>query len=167
MLEQVTETKGLTATASEPNLARRRAGTGSHALILKAAQALPPADRALLQSVYADGRSAAEVARLRNVPERRISYHVRRLTRLVLSPEYAFVLEHRRRWSRNRARIATDCFIRGRSIREAARLSRISYHAALQHYHAVLALMQAHESPPLRIDTPTPQTARDILGGAA
>jgi|GEM_PF-4299127 len=138
---------------------RRTRGTGSHALIVKAAQALPARDRALLEAVFQDGRSAAELARVRGVSPRHLSRTIRVLVKRVLSPEYRFVVANRRHWPRSRAKVATVCFVQGRGIREAARLARLTFHSARRHHDAVLALLSAE--PPSRAVTqdPTHDTA--------
>jgi hypothetical protein len=143
MEEQITSTAGVTDRFNDRTLDRRRAGRGSTALILKAGQALPATDRALLHAVFEDGEPTAKLARLRGLSPRTVTHHVRRLSHRVLSPEFAFVVANRRGWPRTRAKVATACFVQGRSIREAARLARLSFHAARRHHEAVLALMQA------------------------
>ncbi|HYE63584.1 MAG TPA: hypothetical protein VD997_16455 [Phycisphaerales bacterium] len=174
MDEQALEPQAFTDHFSARNLDRRRSGRGSQALILKGAEVLPHADRALLRAVYADGRSAAEIARLNpSVKARAVSYRVRLLTLRVLSPEFAFVSAHRRKWGRTRAKVATACFLHGLSIREAARLARVSFHTARQHHAAVLELMRSQPQPTTLLHTPEPAPlevipeSRPAMGGAA
>lgn len=144
MDEQLTQPEDFTDRFNFTTLDRRRGGRASHALILKGAEFLPAPDRALLKAVFQDGRSAAELARLNpHIKPRALSYRVRLLARRTLSPEFAFVTAHRRRWGRTRRKVATACFLHGLSIREAARLARVSFHAARQHHAAVVELMQS------------------------
>jgi DNA-directed RNA polymerase specialized sigma24 family protein len=171
MDEQLTADERLTSRFTDETLDRRRAGKGSWALLLKGAESLPQADRVLLKAVFGDGRSTAEVARMRGVSPRTVAHQVRRLSRRVLSPEFAFVVAKRRAWSRSRARVATLCFIQGCSIRDAARKTRLSFHAVRRHHDAVLALMSPGSSDDSSVGR-LPQEAASsgepmVLGGAA
>lgn len=106
MDEQLTQPEDFTDRFNFTTLDRRRGGRASHALILKGAEFLPAPDRALLKAVFQDGRSAAELARLNpHIKPRALSYRVRLLARRTLSPEFAFVTAHRRRWGRTRRKV--------------------------------------------------------------
>lgn len=113
--------------------------------ILQLLDALPEADAALLRAYYADGRPAAELASLGALPDdpRQVRARIRRLTTRVLSPLFAFVVAHRRAWPPTRRRVASLCFIDGRSLRQVAAALRLSLHAVRAHRRAVVELYHA------------------------
>lgn len=107
---------------------------------------LPESDLALLRAIYVDGRTIAETARLGGIPSPRLRLRVRRLVRRVLSREFAYVLEGRRRWSTTRRAVAEACFLQGRSTREAATFLRLSPYVVRRQREAILALCEGAAS---------------------
>ncbi|MFO0832430.1 MAG: hypothetical protein U0637_11405 [Phycisphaerales bacterium] len=101
--------------------------------ILAMAQHLKPADRALLESVYQAGQTAAAVARVRKAEPRVVRAQIRRLVARVLAPEFAHVVRRRERWSRVRQQVGRLCFVEGASLRAAARALAISVYAVRRH----------------------------------
>jgi DNA-directed RNA polymerase specialized sigma24 family protein len=110
--------------------------------LARLAEDLPPADRALIRAVYADGKSAVEVGRLSGTDPRAVRRRIRRLARRVLSPEYLFVLRHRDRWPAARRKVAVACILHGRSMRDASRELRIPLYTVRRHCEAVLAAFE-------------------------
>jgi hypothetical protein len=142
---------------------------------------LAPADRLLIESIYRDHRSVADIARLAEVDPRSLRRRVRRVVRRVLSPRFAFVASRvvelnacrtirlgadgtgasapasertgshvgavtsrdSTAWGSVRRRIAAECYINGRSIRDVAHMLNLSMHAVRRHRDAVEAVFQA------------------------
>ncbi len=127
---------------------RRRGAQAAAGVIIDRAAALCDEDRALLELVYRDHCTLRDLARLRGLPPHRIRRHIARLTRRVLSPEFAFVARFRSAWSPVRRRVAGECFLLGHSVREAAKAAGISYHAARRHLDAVRSLLEASRTRP-------------------
>jgi DNA-directed RNA polymerase specialized sigma24 family protein len=110
--------------------------------LARLADDLAPDDRALIRAVYADGKTAVDVARLSGADPRAVRRRVRRLTRRVLSPEYLFVLRHKDRWPAPRRRVAVACFLHGRTMRDAARQLRMPLYTVRRHCDAVHAAFE-------------------------
>lgn len=127
--------------AVEADLRRRRQRDMVEHLLDRAA-CLPPDDLALLRAVYADGRTAVELAALMRCDARALRRRIRRLVERLLSPRFLFVLRHRDGWSATRKRVATACVLHGRSLREAAAELRLSLHTVRRHLDAVNALFE-------------------------
>lgn len=150
---------------------RRKAQSEAARRVLDRCPHLPGPDRVLLELVFRDGRSVAEVAMLRSgrsaaagpagygesaagaggdeeslgAARRRaasLRRRVRRLVRRVLSREFLFVIHHRAGWTRSMRDVATACWIEGHSMRSAARHLSLSLHEVRRCHAAVSALMQ-------------------------
>lgn len=122
---------------------------------------LDPADRVLLESVFRDHKPVAAIARMMGVDPRTLRLRVRRLVRRVLSPQYMRVVAsidrraplpprspsapriRRSAWSHQRQRVAEECLINGRSIREAARALHLSLHTVRSHRDAAQAVVDS------------------------
>lgn len=122
---------------------RRRGVRDRAASIVHYAEFLPPQDRQLLVSVFADGLSMQDVARLMGQSDRRVRTRVHQLVKRVTDPLYLFVVSHRGEWSPRMRGIATECFVHGRSIREAAQALGFTYHTTRKARDAVAALAAA------------------------
>lgn len=90
------------------------------ALVLERADRLPEDERGLLRAVLADGRSVAEVARIRGESARSTSRRVHRIVSRALSPLFAFASQQMDGWPRRRRNVAEATVIRGLSLRAAA-----------------------------------------------
>lgn len=112
-------------------------------LIVQRSEHLPLRDRLLLQAVYGDGRTVKEVAGLIGEEPRRLRRRVSVLTRRVLSDRYIFVLRHRETWPALRRRLATACWVHGRSIKGASEEARTSFYNARKQLDAVQALLDS------------------------
>ena len=99
---------------------RRRRRREVVELVLERAGRLPEDERDLLSSVLAEGRSIAEVARIRGEPARSTSRRVHRIVARVLCPLFAYASQQMDGWPRRRRRIADATVIRGLSLRAAA-----------------------------------------------
>ncbi len=118
---------------------RRRAGSD---LVLERAHLLDPADRRLIEAIYARGVTAAAMSRLMGQPPRKLTSRVRRLVKHLCSPECALVQAMESRLPRVRREVARACFVQGLSIRAASARVGITFYAARQHLAAVRALAE-------------------------
>lgn len=117
--------------------------------LVERARHLPEPDRYLIEGVFRDGRSIAELAAMwgeNPEPGRSPKSLRRRLHRLVdrlNSPRYLLVAEYRDRWAPTRRRVATACVLHGMSLREAADALGTSLHTVRRHFDAVVAIADA------------------------
>ena len=137
-----TEERNTEPPADNPFDLRRRPRADIARTIVQRASALAPQDRTLVCSVYELGRPVAEIGRLLGIrgDARGLRRRLRHLTARILTPEFAFVLGNRDSWGPARRTVATEHFIHGRSLREIARESGMSFHAARLHRRAVQEL---------------------------
>jgi len=131
---------------------RRRQESGAVDWLLLRAQWLPTADRELIEAVYREGKSAAEIARLGGaggaggvgaasvgVVRNRIKQVVGRLC----SDKLPFVVERSPAWSPTRRRVARQCVIEGHSMRTASERLGVSLHTVRRHMGAIDELYRA------------------------
>jgi DNA-directed RNA polymerase specialized sigma24 family protein len=117
--------------------------------LVERAAHLPAPDRCLVEGVFRDGRSIAELAEL--WPEnpksgrgaRALRRRLHRLIERLNSPGFLLVAECRERWGPTRRRVATACILHGLSHREAADSLGISLHTVRRHFAAVIAITEA------------------------
>ncbi|GJM19230.1 MAG: hypothetical protein DHS20C14_14430 [Phycisphaeraceae bacterium] len=121
------------------DLRRRRAGAWVDRVLDRSAW-LPPSERTLVESVFRDGRTAVEIARLSNADARRVRRRIRRAVDRAMSPRLAFVMTSRAAWSPTRRRIADLLVIEGLSMRGASDRLGVSYHTVRRHKDAIDAL---------------------------
>ncbi len=114
-------------TESYLDLRRRSARDLADTLVGRAAH-LPPQERALLLAVYAHGRSMLETAQLLGESHRSVRTRVHQLVKRVMAPHFLYVVRYRADWTPSLRAIATECFIHGRSVRQAAKVLGFSYH---------------------------------------
>jgi DNA-directed RNA polymerase specialized sigma24 family protein len=118
------------------------------ALVERAAH-LPEADRLLIEGVFRDGRSIAQIAEvwIKNpdpaYTPKSLRRRLHRLVERLRSPAFALVAQHRDRWNPPMARVATACVLQGRSLREAADSLGMSLHTVRRHLDAVTAIAEA------------------------
>lgn len=126
---------------------RRKFESSAIDLLLARAEALPAPDLALLRAIYADNRSASEIASLVHDDPRKLRVRVRALTKRIMTPIYAFVVAHNHTWPESRRRVGIACFIQGHSQRDAAVALHTSLHAVRRHCQAIQDLFAAHTRP--------------------
>jgi len=114
--------------ATQQNLDRRTAHRLGPEQIVRLAQALPADDRLLLERRFADGLTAADIARRSRRSAATIRQRIDKLTRRLASPEFRFTLMHQNKLPRAMRKTATLLFIQGRSMRETAELTNKSLH---------------------------------------
>jgi DNA-directed RNA polymerase specialized sigma24 family protein len=111
------------------------------------AEGLPPDDHALIRALYADGKSAVELARLAGKDPREVRRRARRLVKRILSPEYLFVLRTRHRWPAPRRSVAVACILHGRPQREVAAELRVPLYTVRRHCEAIHAALETLGAP--------------------
>ncbi|MEM7755800.1 MAG: sigma factor-like helix-turn-helix DNA-binding protein [Planctomycetota bacterium] len=100
-------------------------------------------ERAVVEAVYGEGRTCADLARLMDQPADAVRRRVRRATRRAASGLFVFVATRREKWPATRRRVATRCVLEGATLREAAAELKLSLHAVRKHWDAVRALYEA------------------------
>lgn len=133
--------------AEGSDLRRRRRGEWVDQ-ILNRAEWLPAADRVLVEAVFRDGRSAAELARLTGDEPRTVRRRIKRTVERALSARLAFVVAQRASWAPTRRRVAEAIVVQGNSMREASRRLGLSYHTVRRHADAIDALYRATQHEP-------------------
>ncbi|MFG0326942.1 MAG: hypothetical protein ACF8SC_06710 [Phycisphaerales bacterium JB037] len=122
---------------------RRRRRRDLAEAILDRASWLPPDDRALIEAVYRDGRSAREVAALAGTTPRIVRTRLRRVVTRVMSDRFRFVVLARSSWTRTRRLVAESCVLCGRSMRQAAEELGVTLHTVRRHVQAIDAQHEA------------------------
>jgi DNA-directed RNA polymerase specialized sigma24 family protein len=112
------------------DLLRRRQEWGEQ--LLEHADELDRHDRALLRGVYQLGMTITELADVVGRQPRTVRHRVLRLVRRILSPEFQYVLRHRRSWPASRRAIAERVILQGRTQREVAEEFSVSVHRVRQ-----------------------------------
>lgn len=122
---------------------RRRHARREIERVVENAAALPDPDRILIETVYRDGRSVADVARLSGDDPGALRRRVRALVRRVMSPEFAYVIARRHLFAPQRRVVADSVILRGRTMRETARAMGVSLHVVRRHREAITDLADA------------------------
>lgn len=128
---------------------RRRMTPAMAERVVMRLEHLPEVDRAILRSVFVDHRTVKDLAPMSGYSAKVLRRRVSRTVKRVLGPRFGFVLERRGSWTPTRRRVATLCFIDGRSVREVATELGLSLHAVRRHREAIEALF-GEQRPPSR-----------------
>lgn len=104
---------------------------------------LPTRERALLEAMFHDGRSAVQIATLTGEEPRTIRRQIRLVVARVLSPKFGFVMRHCGQWPASRRRVGQACVLWGFSARMTARELGITLHAVRRQLDAIHALYDA------------------------
>jgi len=104
------------------------------------AEHLEPADRALIESVFERGMSAADLARAMGRDPRHVRRRLKRLITRMSSRPFQFVLRCRDKWPVNQRRVADAIVLRGLTQREAADELDLTLHQVRTYIHAVNVL---------------------------
>lgn len=157
--------------APGPDLGRLRDAALAE-VILRRADLLPPADRALLRAHFGAGLTTHHLASLSPtlIPEPRpraratrhdsppperhprpdarlVRRRIRALADRVLSREFAFVMTHQREWPPARRRAAQALVLHGLTLRDAAARTGLPIHALRRHADEIRALCEeAHRA---------------------
>lgn len=111
--------------------------------VLDRAEWLTKPDRALVESIFRDGRTAVEIAHLTREDPRAVRRRVRRAVNRAMSERLAFVMRSRSGWTSVRRRVADLTIVEGISTRLAAERLGLSYHTVRRHREAIDALFHA------------------------
>lgn len=152
---------------ADPGDLRRRRRKELIERILDRTPWLPAGDRMLVEAVYRDERTVAELAPMLNTKPRTLRRRVQRLVRRMLSPEFMFVVgrfiegAQRRRvasaqqlgsagprgraWNRATNKVAEEVVLNGRSLRETAQTLHLSLHAVRRYRDGVRMLFEERD----------------------
>jgi DNA-directed RNA polymerase specialized sigma24 family protein len=97
--------------------------------LVELAAFLAPPDRTLIESIYRDGRTISDLARMMAVPRRTLQSRVDALLRRLNDPLFQFVARKGELLPRSCRAVARRVICEGQSQREAARTSRLTLHA--------------------------------------
>jgi DNA-directed RNA polymerase specialized sigma24 family protein len=122
---------------------RRRRGREQIRLLTELSSFLNPAERRLIEDTFDRGKTASVLAAELERDPRGLRREIRRLSRRLLDPRFAFVALTAAHWRPTRRRIAETHFIRGLSLRETARELGISLYRVRQHRDAIDAMFEA------------------------
>jgi len=145
---------------------RRHCGRGAAALFCESACYLPRAQRVLVESVFRDGHSMLQIARLHahaehgagagppdavRVTARRLARSLKTIVRRITSPLFVFVSSRLERaaelgdcdaWPPERRRIGEMVVLHGVPVQHAAGVLGVSIHRVRAHLHAIEAMHQ-------------------------
>ena len=110
------------------SIAQTREIPRSDAVIMGRAELLAPADRDLIEAVFLRNQSAASLARIMGIPERRLQRRVHRLMERLTSPEFLDAARALDYLAEMDARIARLRFCQGLPLRRIALMLNLSYH---------------------------------------
>lgn len=125
---------------------RRRVDREVADLLIARAPWVTPEERALVLAVYRDGLRLREFGAFAPCAPKTLRQRLKRAVTRMLSPRFAFVLMEREHWSPMRRRIADECVLRGRSMRETAGALGLSLHAVRRHMEFISAMESAREA---------------------
>lgn len=103
-------------------------------------------DRALVEAMFRDGHSAAQIARLGQLEPRQIRRRIKLALNRLSDPIFIFVITHQSNWSSTRRKIAQSLFQAGYSIRQTAEQLELKVHRVRRHRAAILDLYQSTHS---------------------
>ena len=117
-----------------------RAGRDLAERLVMLAPHLPPNERALVESVFGDGKTCVDLARLIGRNPRSVRAQLARITARMSQPLFAWVVLHESSLPRALRTIARDCILHGKSVADVARAHNIPYHQARQMRQALITL---------------------------
>ncbi len=122
----------------------------SHALtehILTRSHLLPKRERHLINAMYNEGKSAAEIARIGDLDPRQVRRLIKNAITRMHDPLFVFVVKSSNSWSPTRRKIARSLFQSGRSIRATAEHLSLKVHQVRHHRAAVLEQFRNQSNP--------------------
>ena len=122
---------------------RRRQEENAVDWLLLRAHLLPKGDRELIEAVYRDGKSVAEIARMGSNSAGVVRTRVKQVVTRLCSDKLPFVVEQSSTWAPTRQRVAQHCVVRGESMREASERLGVSLHTVRRHLSAINELYHA------------------------
>ncbi len=114
---------------------RREHQRGGYERLLELAQPLPDADRLLLEQVYRQGQTFADLARLMGQREWTLRRRVARLVKRMRQPQYRFLLKRRDLLDKPVRRCAELAYFQAYSLRRIAQVTGQSLHQVRRCMH--------------------------------
>ncbi|MBC7833684.1 MAG: hypothetical protein H7Y88_01105 [Phycisphaerales bacterium] len=116
------------------------------ALLLDRAAFLPTYDRALIEAIFRQRRTAAGVAAVFNVPASTMRRRILSIACRCFSPSYAFVAQCRDTWPPTTRRVATALVLGGLPMREASLQLGLTLHVTRIHRDVILTMVSTATS---------------------
>lgn len=104
---------------------------------------LPPEEQALIERLFADGRTAADTARLTGRSARSIRAQAARIMARTADPLFAWVLLHEEALPPSLRAVARGCILHGRPLRAVARELGLTYHQARAIRQSIVTLARS------------------------
>lgn len=119
----------------------RRTDQRSHSdLVLSLASYLRDDERFLIEQVFEHGLRLSDIARQQGKNRSTMQYHVKQILRRMGNPLFRFLVAHEDVLPKPVRLTGRRVIFEGHSLREAARLRRISLHAVRQHMQTIQSL---------------------------
>lgn len=118
--------------------------------VLRRAEFLDAADRALLDQVLGHAVKPREVAVVAGRSTRTIQRRVALLCRRLTDPKVMYVLRHHHKWAKPMAQVGLAVWVRRWTLRRTAGHLGLSLHHVRRHVEAVRSLIQHDVAPPRR-----------------
>jgi DNA-directed RNA polymerase specialized sigma24 family protein len=128
--------------------------------VLGLAEHLTRAERTLIEQVYRDGQSFAEVGRRQRRPGDAVRQQVQRLVRRMLSDDFRFVVTAEALLPEDLRALARRRVLECRSLRDTARRTGRTLHDVRRADLRLRALLEAQRRGPLASLPPAPSRAR-------
>jgi len=127
--------------SGRPDRRQRRADLEQ---VLTLSAHLAPEERVLIDQIYREGLSIANVARLRGRPASTVRTQVQGLIRRIHSPAFWYVVSHGDLLPKPTRTVGQMVICQGMSQRAAAIRMRMSLHAVRKHVQTIQALVSLH-----------------------
>jgi DNA-binding CsgD family transcriptional regulator len=114
--------------------------------LVRRAEWLDAPDKAIVLAMFDEGYSAAEIARLGNLPVRMVRTRIHRLVNRLGDPKVAYVARFCGSWSKTRASIGRSVFLHGKSLRETANELSMSFYLVRRHRESIDAMYEADKN---------------------
>lgn len=124
-------------------------------------------DRAMIRAIYTHGHSLREVGRLMQVTPDVVRRRLRRLSRRMQTPEFAFVALRHEHWPPRLAQVSRACVLEGQSLRSAAVALNLSVHAVRRVRDQALAMAKAADDLKALAARVTREAPIDLTPGAS
>lgn len=111
--------------------------------LMRRAQYLKPEDRSIIYGVYRNAMTPAEIAMIAGVNVETIRRKLRILLKHLSNEMFSYILSSSSDWSPERKQIAKLRFLQRRSMRDTARMSKLSMHTVRIHCEAIKAHFEA------------------------
>ena len=103
---------------------------------------LPEPDRALIRSIFDEGKRVSDVARLMKAEPSKLRRRVKSVAKRVTDPRFRQTASLLARLAPTRRRVAMACLLGGMSMRDASHTLRLSLHQVRKHCQAIETLLE-------------------------